>query len=93
VRKISQRLARAGRPGAGQSALTRLVLAHWRSAPHLLEGLPATGMVDAWWLGRLVDGACDADPATVGYLANLVVMVEGRAFDPKLVTSARQPAS
>lgn len=55
--------------------------------------LPATGMVDAWWLGRLVDGACDAEPAAVGYLANLMVMVEGRAFDPKLVTSARQPAS
>ncbi len=40
--------------------------------------LPATGMVDAWWLGRLVDGACDADPAAVGYLANLMVMVEAR---------------
>jgi asparagine synthase (glutamine-hydrolysing) len=93
VHKISQRLAGAGRPGAGQSALTRLVLEHWRAVPDLLAGLPATGMVDAWWLGRLVDGACDADPATVGYLANLVVMAEGTAFDPKLVTSARQTAS
>jgi asparagine synthase (glutamine-hydrolysing) len=80
VHKIHQRLASAGQPGAGQCVLSRLVVEHWRSEPQLLLGLPATGLVAGGWLGRLLDRSCQADPATVGYLANLLVMIENTAM-------------
>jgi asparagine synthase (glutamine-hydrolysing) len=76
VHKVHQRLASAGQPGVGQCVLSSLVVAHWRSEPQLLSGLPATGLADASWLSRLLDGGCPADPATVGYLANLLVMTQ-----------------
>lgn len=74
--KIHQRLASAGQPGVGQCVLSGLVVEHWRSEPQLLMALPATGLVDAPWLGRLLEGRCQADPATVGYLTNLLVIIE-----------------
>jgi asparagine synthase (glutamine-hydrolysing) len=89
VHKIHQRLSSAGQPGVGQAVLGRLVLEHWRSEPHLLMALPATGLADGAWLGRLLDGSCDADPATMGYLSNLLVMAETTTVDPELAASAR----
>jgi asparagine synthase (glutamine-hydrolysing) len=74
--KVHQRLTSAGQPGVGQCVLSSLVVEHWRSEPKLLLALPATGLVDGGWLRRLLDGSCQADPATVGYLANLLVMIE-----------------
>ncbi len=90
VHKIHQRLASAGQPGVGQCALSSLVIEHWRSEPQLLSGLPATGLVDDGWLSRVLDGSCQADPATVGYVANLLVMtgktaagqIRGRQAEP-----------
>jgi asparagine synthase (glutamine-hydrolysing) len=74
MRKVHQRLSGLGRPGLGQPALSALVVEHWRREPQLLTGIPATGLADAAWLDQLLDGRCAADPATVGYLANLAVM-------------------
>jgi asparagine synthase (glutamine-hydrolysing) len=79
VHKIHQRLASAGQPGVGQCVLSSLVVEHWRNEPQLLEGLPATGLADGRWLSRLLDGNCEADPATVGYLTNLLVITESTA--------------
>ena len=89
VHKVRQRLASAGRPGVGQPVLSRLVLEHWRSEPHLLMGLPSTGLADGGWLGQLLDGTCEADPATVGYLVNLLVMAEATSVGPELATLGR----
>jgi asparagine synthase (glutamine-hydrolysing) len=83
LRKVRQRLSGAGRPGLGQPALSALVVAHWRSEPHLLAGIAATGLADAAWVDQLLDGGCDADPATVGYLANLAVMTQALAVRPR----------
>jgi len=44
----------------------------------------ATGLADDAWIGRMLAGACEPDPATVGYLANLVVMTEAVAVAPAL---------
>jgi asparagine synthase (glutamine-hydrolysing) len=74
--KIGQRLRRSRRPGVGQPVLASLVVEHWRSEPQLLADVPATGMADGDWIGRLLRGECAADPATVGHLSNLVVMTE-----------------
>jgi asparagine synthase (glutamine-hydrolysing) len=89
VSKIHQRIAAAGQPGVGQAVLGRLVLEHWRSEPDLLTTVPGTGLADETWVRRLLDGTCQADPATVGYLANVLVMSEMTAVDPVLAASAR----
>jgi asparagine synthase (glutamine-hydrolysing) len=83
-------LAAAGEPADGQAVLSQLVLEHWRREPHLLMAVPATGLADGAWLGRLLEGGCQADPATIGYLANLLVMTEMTAVDPELADSVWQ---
>jgi asparagine synthase (glutamine-hydrolysing) len=89
VRKVRQRLAGAGRPSVGAPAITRLVLEHWRSEPGLLAGVAATGLADGAWIARLLAGVCGADPATVGYLANLAVMAEAVAVTPAMAMTSR----
>jgi asparagine synthase (glutamine-hydrolysing) len=84
VRKVGQRIARRGRPGVGAPVLNRLVVEHWRQEPGVLAGVAATGLADDAWIGRMLAGACEPDPATVGYLANLVVMTEAVAVAPAL---------
>jgi asparagine synthase (glutamine-hydrolysing) len=86
--KIRQRATSSGQPGVGQAVLASLVLEHWRSEPHLLMAVPSTGLADGAWLSRLLDGNGQADPATVGYLANLVVMTDTTAVDPVLASAS-----
>lgn len=76
VSKVQQRLRRTCRYAAISSVLAAGVLAEWRREPAQLDGVAETGMVDCGWLSELLSGARGADVATVGFLANLQVIVE-----------------
>jgi asparagine synthase (glutamine-hydrolysing) len=50
----------------------RLVVAHWRAKPELLDPLRGGGPVRSDWLDELLDGRRQAQPATVAFLVNLL---------------------
>lgn len=76
TRKVWQRVSRTRRSQLGAAELGELVLAHWRSAPELLDPLRRTGVVRAGWLDGLQAGRHGAAPATVAFLVNLLTAVE-----------------
>ena len=74
--KVRQRVRRTGRPAAGAPALAAAVLACWRREPARLDGVTGSGMVDPGWVADMLSGIRGADVTTVGFLANLQVIVE-----------------
>ncbi|MEV4760940.1 hypothetical protein AB0J86_38375 [Micromonospora sp. NPDC049559] len=74
--KVRQRLGHRRRAQLGVAEMAGLVVAHWRSAPELLQPLHRTGLVRTTWLDELLTGRRTAEPTTVAFLVNLLVAAE-----------------
>lgn len=73
VRKAAQRARGADRPVAGGEVVSRMVTAHLRQRPALLDPVRATGILDDQWLDGIVGGDVRPTASSLALLVNLHV--------------------
>lgn len=73
ARKALQRLNGGNRAPAGGELLSRLVVAHWREHPEIVEPLARGPFVRAEWLADVVAGRIAPRPSSVALAVNLIV--------------------
>lgn len=74
-RKIMRHRRGLRRYAVGAPVMAELVAEHWRENPDLLEPIAETEMVNRNWLERLLDGAIEAEAASVDFILNLSVLL------------------
>ena len=72
--KARQRLARAGRPAAGTSALTPKIAEYYRGSGDALAGVRELGFFRSEWIDDVIRGRATPDPASAAMLVNLEVL-------------------
>jgi asparagine synthase (glutamine-hydrolysing) len=74
--KVLQRIRGTRRSQLGAAELAGLVVTHWRAHPDLVAPVRRTGLVRDGWLDELLDSRREAQPTTVAFLVNLLVLAE-----------------
>jgi asparagine synthase (glutamine-hydrolysing) len=76
VRKVHQRLRRAGRPPAGSHLVAAAVMDHLRAHPALLDPLRDSAWFDEQWVGAVLGGTLEPHPGTVAFMMNMLVALD-----------------